>query len=367
MATMALAPQASTAAAATLARTTDANEHWRAVVQRDGNFDGVLYYAVRSTKIYCRPSCPSRRPKPENVRFYFAPEEAEHAGFRACKRCRPRTARAADPQIEHVRRICRHIEENLESSLTLEELSGVIALSPHHLQRTFKQVTGVSPHDYIAARRSATFKAALRFGHDVTSAIYEAGYTSPSRVYENSNERLGMTPAQYRRGAEQVSVRFAVVPCSLGQLLVAATEKGICAVKLGDSPQRLEAELRGEFSRAEITADSRHIDGLTRAVLDLVECRPCSRDLPVDVKRTAFQERVYQELRRIPRGETRTYTEIAAKLGDEKKRRAVARACATNQVALVIPCHRVVRGDGGLGGYRWGIERKRELLARERK
>ena len=341
---------------------------WDAVVARNRKFDGALFYGVGTTGIYCRPSCPSRRPKPENVQFFFDPDSAELAGFRACKRCHPRDpiAQNGASKLELVRNVCRAVERNVDSPLPMKQLSGELKIHPATLDRTFKQSTGITIKQYAEARRLSLFKTALRFGRDVTTAIYEAGYNSSSRVYEHSNSKLGMTPAAYSKGGNGVRIRYAIAPYSAGKALLAVTDKGVCSVKLGDIPAKLVQELEGEFPKAElIQTDSELCDWMSN-LLRRLEGEVDLPELPVDVRATAFQRRVYEELKRIPAGETRTYSQIAKKLGGESGRRAVARACATNNVAVLIPCHRVIRSDGGMGGYRWGLNRKDNLLAQER-
>jgi len=340
-------------------------ELWDAVVVRNRKFDGALYYGVSTTSIYCRPSCPSRRPKPENVQFFFDPDSAERAGFRACLRCKPRE-QAGSQKLQLVRNVCRAVEKNVDSPLPMKQLSAELKMNAATLDRTFKQSTGITIKQYAEARRLSLFKTALRFRQDVTTAIYEAGYNSSSRVYEHSNARLGMTPAAYSKGGDGATIRYAIAPYSAGRALLAVTDKGICGVKLGNDPARLVRELEGEYPKAELV----HADGELRDwmsnLLRRLEGEVDLPELPVDVRTTAFQRRVYEELKQIPAGETRTYSQIAKKLGGESGRRAVARACATNNVAVFIPCHRVVRSDGGMGGYRWGLDRKEDLLARER-
>jgi AraC family transcriptional regulator of adaptative response/methylated-DNA-[protein]-cysteine methyltransferase len=338
---------------------------WEAVLGRDARFDGAFVYAVRSTGVYCRPSCPSRRPRREQVLFFSLPRAAEGAGFRSCRRCRPTQVPARDPRAERVERACRYIEEHLESRLSLARLAGAAGVSPHHFQRTFKQLMGISPRQYAEARRLASFKTQVRKGETVTSAIYGAGYGSGSRLYERASRQLGMTPAAYRKGGRGMSLRYTVADSPLGRLLVAATERGIAAVSLGDADASLEAALRAEYPRAEIARDDLRLAPRLRDVLARV-AGETGRELPLDINATAFQWRVWQELLKIPAGATRSYGEVARALGRPSAARAVARACASNPVALVIPCHRVVAGDGGLGGYRWGAERKRRLLDSER-
>ncbi|HWC17171.1 MAG TPA: bifunctional DNA-binding transcriptional regulator/O6-methylguanine-DNA methyltransferase Ada [Terriglobales bacterium] len=340
-------------------------ELWDAVVVRNRSFDGALFYGVRTTRIYCRPTCPSRRPKPENVQFFFDPDSAEQAGFRACKRCHPRQ-QTDSSKLELVRDVCRTVEDNVDSPLPMKQLSAQLKMHPAMLDRAFKQSTGITIKQYAEARRFSLFKTALRFGRDVTTAIYEAGYNSSSRVYEHANAKLGMTPAAYSRGGDGARIRYAIAPYSAGRALLAVTDKGVCSVKLGDDPQRLRRELEGEYPKAELLQTDDELREWMSNLLRRLEGEVDLPELPLDVRATAFQRRVYQELKRIPAGETRTYSQIAKRLGGESGRRAVAKACATNNVAVLIPCHRVVRTDGGMGGYRWGINRKEELLARER-
>jgi AraC family transcriptional regulator of adaptative response/methylated-DNA-[protein]-cysteine methyltransferase len=347
------------------ARKSKKEDYWSAVLAKDSGFDGAFVYAVRSTGIYCRPSCPSRRPQRRQVEFFALPEAAERAGFRACRRCQPRAA-TPSPQVAMVQRVCRYIEANLDGPLTLAAISAEVDLNQHHLQRTFKRITGVTPRQYADARRLERLKRELRKGQAVSSAIYEAGYGSSSRLYERASSQLGMTPATYRKRGEGMEIHYTIVNCTLGRLLVAATERGICAVSLGDLDAALASELLNEYPAANIHRDD---EGLTRWVNQLLhhlDGRQADLNLPLDVQATAFQWRVWEELRAIPRGATRSYSEIARAIGQPTGARAVARACATNPVALLIPCHRVVRGNGELGGYRWDIKRKRALLKQER-
>jgi AraC family transcriptional regulator of adaptative response/methylated-DNA-[protein]-cysteine methyltransferase len=331
-------------------------ERWHAVMTRDRRCDGAFVYAVRSTGIYCRPSCASRRPRRAQVTFFPIPEAAEREGFRACRRCHPANANGADPAVALVREACRAIAAG-------DKPTG----PPHRLARAFKRVLGITPREYAAARRVARFKQELKRRKHVSPALYEAGYSSPSRVYERTHEQLGMTPATYARGGAGIDIVFVTVPTALGRLLVAATERGVCRVMLGDNAAQLEADLRTEFDAARVRQEKGgKLEGFVDAILSYLEGREPHLDLPLDLRATAFQQRVWQELQRIPFGETRTYTEIARKMGEPKATRAVARACATNPAALVIPCHRVVREDGALGGYRWGTERKKALLQMEK-
>jgi AraC family transcriptional regulator, regulatory protein of adaptative response / methylated-DNA-[protein]-cysteine methyltransferase len=340
-------------------------ELWDAVVAHNRSFDGALYYGVSTTRIYCRPSCPSRRPKPENVQFFFDPDSAEQAGFRACKRCHPRE-HTGSGKLQLVRNVCRAVEKNVDSPLPMKQLSAELKIHPATLDRAFKQSTGITIKQYAEARRLSLFKTALRFGRDVTTAIYEAGYNSSSRVYEHANAKLGMTPAAYGKGGDGTRIRYAIAPYSAGQALLAVTDKGVCSVKLGDDPARLRHELEGEYPKAELIDADNDLTAWMNNLLGRLEGQVNLPELPIDVQATTFQRRVYEELKRIPAGETKTYSQIAQRLGGESGRRAVARACATNNVAVLIPCHRVVRSDGGMGGYRWGLNRKEDLLAQER-
>jgi len=331
-------------------------ERWQAVLARDRRCDGAFVYAVRSTGIYCRPSCASRRPRRTQVTFFPIPEAAERAGFRACRRCHPADANGSDPRVALVREACRTLDAG-------EKPNG----DPHRLARAFKRVLGITPRQYAAARRVARFKDELKRRKQVSPALYEAGYSSTSRVYERTHDQLGMTPAIYARGGFGLGIAYATVATSLGRLLVAATERGVCRVALGDNAAALEADLRAEFTGARVVQDkSGKLQGWVGAILAYLDGHEPHLDLPLDIRATAFQRRVWQELQKIPFGTTRSYADVARRIGQPKASRAVARACATNPVALVIPCHRVVREDGELGGYRWGMERKRALLENEK-
>ena len=346
-----------------------ANEHesfWQAVLAKDARQDGQFVFAVRTTKIYCRPSCAARRPRRENVTFFRVPEAAEQAGFRACLRCHPKRAKSADPQIELVKNACRLIEANDEEKLSLESLSKQLGLSSFHLQRTFKNIVGISPRQYAEACRSRRFRSNVRSGESVTAAMYDAGYGSSSRLYERANAELGMTPATYGRKGRETLIRYSISKTPLGQLLVAATDKGVCAVKLADTEEELERDLRSEYAAAEISDRDELLRNATEQILDHLKAKQPRIELPLDLRATAFQRQVWEALQAIPLGETRSYSEVAKEIGRPSAVRAVARACATNPVALVIPCHRVIREDKSLGGYRWGLERKKKLLAKER-
>jgi len=335
---------------------------WDAVLRRDGSLDGRFVFAVRSTGIYCRPSCPARRPRRENVAFYDTPPEAAGAGFRACLRCGP-----DGTKITLAERVRAAIDERIEDGITLAQLATLLGVSAGHLQRTFKQQFGASPREYLAARRAERFKSELREGKMVAAATYEAGYGSSSRLYSQSNERLGMTPAAYRRGGRGMSIRYTTAATSIGRLLIGVTDRGICTVAIGDDVATLERELRAEYPDASIgQVSDPTLTAALAAVVAQVESRGPAVELPLDLQATSFQLRVWNALRKIPRGETRTYAEVAAAVGQPKAVRAVANACANNRLALVIPCHRVVPGAGGSGGYRWGAARKKAILERER-
>jgi AraC family transcriptional regulator of adaptative response/methylated-DNA-[protein]-cysteine methyltransferase len=339
---------------------------WQSVLSKDVRSDGQFVFAVSSTGIYCRPSCPSRRPRRENVSFFSLPEAAERAGYRACRRCHPQQAQVVDPRIEMTQRVCRLIDENEGGPITLAALGELVGISPFHLQRTFKAVMGISPSQYSENSRVEKFKSSVRKGGAVTAAIYDAGYGSSSRLYEGAASQLGMTPATYGKAGKGASINFAIVECSFGKLLVAATPTGVCSVKLGDSDAQLESELRSEFSAAEIHRDEETLASAARAIVDHLSGKTPHINLPLDIRATAFQMQVWNQLRAIPAGQTLSYSEVAAAIGQSKSVRAVARACATNPVALVIPCHRVIREDRTLGGYRWGLDRKRRLLQEEK-
>jgi AraC family transcriptional regulator of adaptative response/methylated-DNA-[protein]-cysteine methyltransferase len=342
-----------------------AARRWRIVLARDPRYDGAFVYGVRSTGIYCRPSCPRRRPRRAQVDFFPVPEVAEQAGFRPCRRCRPGQAAAPDPRVPLVRAACRLIDAHPDAPASLAVLSARTGVTAHRLLRAFQRVLGISPRQYRDARRLDRFKTELRTRRRVSPALYEAGYGSTSRVYERAHAQLGMTPATYGRGGVGTQISYTTAPCPLGRLLVARTARGICRVSLGTSVDELTASLRAEFPAAEIRRDQGLLATSVGAILGYLAGER-ALDLPLDVRATAFQRRVWEALRRIPYGRTRSYAQVARAIGHPTATRAVARACATNPAALVIPCHRVVRADGGLGGYRWGIERKRALLERER-
>lgn len=344
----------------------DEDSLWRAVLARDARLAGAFVFGVRSTGIYCRAGCPSRRPGREQVVFFASPRAAEQAHFRACRRCRPREGAGFDAHAELVKRVCDYIEANPDELLTLAALSRHVNMSPYYLQRTFKRIVGITPHQYVRARRLSTLKAELRKGQGVTTALYEAGYGSSSRLYEDAAAGLGMTPATFRRGGLGMRIEYTIVDCPLGRLLVAATDRGVCAVSLGDSDAGLEAALKADYAAAEVHRDGGGLGEWVNALLRHLNGDQPHLHLPLDVRATGFQTRVWEQLRAIPYGSVRTYGQIASALGRPTAARAVGRACATNPVSLVIPCHRAVGQDGSLVGYRWGLERKRLLLERER-
>jgi AraC family transcriptional regulator of adaptative response/methylated-DNA-[protein]-cysteine methyltransferase len=339
-------------------------EMWRAVEARDASADGKFVLAVRTTSIYCRPSCPGKHPKRENVEFYPTPEAAEAAGYRPCKRCKPQEADA--PQIAWVKKACEYIRCHTEEKITLTRLAEEAGVSAYHLQRTFKRVMGISPHQYQETCRIERLKGELREGKPVTKAVYGAGYGSTSWLYRDSHAKLGMTPGAYRRRGEGMMIRYRVLDSPLGKLIVARTAYGVCYVGHWDDEATLEASLRAEFPRAELTREAGKPDQWTREILSYLEGRATELGgIPVDAQGTEFQRKVWRELQAIPRGQTRTYGEVARSMGNPKAGRAVGRACATNPVSLLIPCHRVLGGSGDLHGYHWGLDRKKKLLEAE--
>lgn len=339
---------------------------WNSVIARDRSADGAFVYAVASTGVYCRPSCPSRRPRRENVAFFDTTDEARRAGFRACKRCHPDETVAVDPWIEKIRRACVYLA-NVDGHPSLAGLASRIGGSPYHLQRNFKRIVGVTPREYADAIRLRKVKRSLRHGEDVTGAMVDAGYGSSSRFYERAVPKLGMSPSAYRRGGAGMAIRYATVDSPLGRLLVAATDRGVCSVAMGATEADLMKHLRSEYPAATIDSDPGPLERWTKAIVAHIDGRERRVDVPLDIQATAFQWRVWQALGAIPYGETRTYAEVAKAIGRPSAARAVARACATNPVALAIPCHRVVPAAGGVGGYRWGSDRKKSILARERR
>jgi AraC family transcriptional regulator of adaptative response/methylated-DNA-[protein]-cysteine methyltransferase len=338
---------------------------WKAVLKRDPAFNGAFVYAVESTGIYCRPACPSRRPKRASVSFFESPAKAEAAGYRACRRCHPADTSRPDPHGAKILAACRYIEARQDRVPTLSEIGSRVGLSPHHLQRSFKRALGVTPRQYADAQRVSRLKKRLQEGEGVTPALYDAGYGSSSRLYEKAPRQLGMTPATYRKGGAGEAIRYTVPSTSLGRILLAGTDRGICRVSMGETISELTAGLREEFPKADLVRDDEGLESWVRALLEYLNGRRPLVKIPTDIQATAFQRRVWEVLQTIPRGETRSYSEIASQLGRPSATRAVARACATNPVALVIPCHRVVRKDGSTSGYRWGDKRKRKLLKLE--
>ena len=336
---------------------------WQASLSRDARADGTFVLGVRSTHIYCRPSCPARRPLRRNVVFFRTGEEAEKQGFRACRRCKPNEI--AGP-VALVKAASRQLAESREDTVRFGELATKLGSTPATLRRAFLQVTGLRPRELVEALRLERFKKMLRDGKSITEALYETGYGSSSRVYERSNAQLGMTPATYQKGGKGMKIGYSIAKSPLGKVLVAATDRGVSAVYLGDAERKLVQELRDEYPRAEISPAADSFERWVKEIVQRVEGQPPRIELPLDLQATAFQRRVWQELQQIPRGATRTYSQVARALGNPKAVRAVARACATNPVSVVVPCHRVVREDGHLAGYRWGLSRKEQLLAQER-
>lgn len=358
------------AAGATIER----DPRWAAVRARDATADGTFYYAVKTTGVYCRPSCAARPALPENVAFFPDRPAAERAGYRACRRCKPEQPPAAERRAAVVAEMCRLLETAGDPLPTLDELAAHVDLSPYHAHRLFKAVTGVTPKAYATERRGQRVRSALTTrsprtarhpGASVTEAIHDAGYGSSARFYEKSTALLGMTPTEYRAGGTELPIRFAIGECSLGSILVAATERGVCAITLGDDPEALAHDLEQRFPRAQLIGADATFERLVAQVVGLVERPGATAALPLDIRGTAFQQRVWQALSKIPAGETASYAQIAAAIGAPSATRAVAQACGANALAVAIPCHRVVRTDGALSGYRWGVERKRQLLERE--
>ena len=347
-----------------LATITENDPRWASVVARDPQSPLKFYYSVKTTGVYCRPSCAARLPKPENVQFHATCEDAERAGFRPCKRCKPKQASLVEQHAEKIASACRLIESS-ETPPNLELLAQHVGLSACHFHRVFKATTGLTPKEYAAAHRDKLVRKMLSKSDTVTDAIYDAGYNSNSRFYETSNQVLGMTPSNYRAGGSQTEIRFAVGECSLGSILVAQSDRGICAILLGDDPDSLVRELQDQFPKANLIGGDAGFERLVAKVVGFVEAPALGLDLPLDVRGTAFQQRVWQALRNIPAGSTASYKDVAKLIGSPNSVRAVAQACGANTMAVAIPCHRVVRNDGALSGYRWGVERKRALLEKE--
>lgn len=346
------------------AAATVADPRWAAIAARDARADGQFFYSVRTTGVFCQPSCGARTPRPENVAFHATMADAERAGFRPCRRCKPDQPSLAAQQASMVADLCRHIEQ-AEQAPTLDELAARVALSPFHLHRVFKAITGVTPRAYARAQRAERVRRELTAADTVTEAIYGAGYNSGSRFYEQADQMLGMTPTRFRAGGADTQIHFAIGQCSLGAILVARSPRGVCAIALGDDPQVLARELQDRFPQARLIGGDASFERLVAQVVGLVEAPQLGLDLPLDVRGTAFQQRVWQALRQIPAGQTLSYAELAERIGAPTAVRAVAQACGANALAVAIPCHRVVRSDGALSGYRWGVERKRALLERE--
>src|SRR5258707_12639664 len=338
------------------------NQKWPFVLARDAKADGRFVYAVKSTGVFCRPSCPSRRPKRENVEFFDSPTQAQQAGYRACRRCTPLER---NPQTQKVEAACRYIDENLDITLSLTAISRHVAISPFHFQRLFKRILGISLREYQQARRAGKFRQALLSEGRVTDAIYEAGYSSSSRAYESIPAQLGMTPSAFRRKGEGVAIRYTVAGTELGKLLIATTDRGVCSVRFGENDAALLRELKRYFAAAEIHRDDEGLKPLAAQLKQLLSGASAASTIPIDIQGTAFQQLVWETLRRIPRGETRSYAEVAQTIGRPKAVRAVANACASNPVALVVPCHRVLRKNGRLPGSRCGVRIKASLLERE--
>lgn len=337
---------------------------WQAIRRRDARFNGVFVFGVRTTGIFCKPSCSARAAKRENVVFFHAPGEAEADGFRACLRCRPALDRGADPQIKMILRACEML--GLADPVTLGNIALQLGMSTSHFQRTFTNIVGISPKKYAEAKRMERFKDELRSGSDVVTAMYDAGFGSSSRLYEKAADKLGMTPAVYKKGGKGMSISYVIAECELGLLLVARTPRGICSVTFGDSREQLAEDLYKEFPNATVAEDAEDLSQAVASIINYLSGKQKRLILPLDLQATAFQLQVWEVLKEIPYGETRSYSQIAEKLGDKNKVRAVAQACARNRVAVVIPCHRVVGSDGSITGYRWGAERKKKLLAKEK-
>lgn len=337
---------------------------WEAVKRRDRAADGSFWYSVQTTGVYCRPSCPARRPRRENVSFHATAADAQRAGYRACRRCRPDQMALGERQAAAVASVCRMIEE-AEEIPSLAAMAKVAGMSRFHFHRTFKELTGVTPKAYADAHRGRRVRDELARRRTVTEAIYGAGFNSNGRFYAASAELLGMTPTAYRAGGEGATIRFAIAECSLGSILVAATEKGVCAIRFGDDPEALLQDFQDRFPKGQLIGADAKFEQWVAKVIGFVEAPTRGLDLPLDVRGTAFQQRVWKALREIPTGSTASYAEIAKRIGKPQAVRAVAQACAANPIAVAIPCHRVVRTDGALSGYRWGVERKRALLERE--
>jgi AraC family transcriptional regulator of adaptative response/methylated-DNA-[protein]-cysteine methyltransferase len=341
-------------------------DRWQAVLERDPRADGAFVYGVATTGVYCRPHCASRRPRRDNVRFFDSWQRAEEGGFRPCKRCAPQSASGPDRAVDAVVRACALIDA-AEHAPSLREIAGEVGLSPAHFQRLFRTVLGVSPKQYAMEKRLGRVRDTLQRGANVTAAVYAAGFESGSRFYENATGNLGMKPSEYRKGGADKTIAYAIAPSHLGLVLVASTDRGVCRVDFGDGPEELVSRLRTAFPKAILQENDPALEARIALALECIARPERAARLPLDIQGTAFQRQVWTALQSIPPGSTSTYAEIAGRIGKPKAARAVARACASNAVAVIVPCHRVVRGDGGLGGYRWGLDRKRTLLERERR
>jgi AraC family transcriptional regulator of adaptative response/methylated-DNA-[protein]-cysteine methyltransferase len=347
-----------------LANRTQQDPRWRSVVDRDSKADGKFFYSVKTTGVYCRPSCGARLARPENVQYHLTCEDAEKAGFRACKRCKPDQMGLSVINSSKIANASRLIERS-EQTPTLKQLAKQAEMSPFHFHRTFKSITGLTPSAYAKAHRNQRVQASLKRSSTVTDAIYDAGFNSSGRFYENTNKVLGMTPTKFREGGANTDIFFAIGKASLGAILVAQSNKGVCSILIGEDPEALIKDLQDRFPKANLIGDEAGYQDLVAKVVGLIEQPAVNPDLPLDIRGTAFQQRVWKALQQIPPGTTATYTEIAKKIGMPKAVRAVAQACGANALAVAIPCHRVIKNDGSLSGYRWGVDRKRALLERE--
>lgn len=342
------------------------DDRWAIILAKDTNADDTFYYSVKTTGVYCRPSCGARTPLPENVQFHLTTQEAELAGFRPCKRCRPKLPPLKEQLAAKISTACKLIQAS-DKTLSLDELAKHSGLSTYHFHRTFKAITGLTPKAYAKAYRENNLRSQLKQSDSITHAIYEAGYSSNSRFYERSNQILGMTPSTYRSGGVNTKIHFAVGECSLGSILVASSTLGVCAILIDDNPEPLVEEVQALFPNAELIGGDASYENIVSQVVGYVEAPEIGLDLPLDIRGTAFQQRVWHALQEIPAGNTLSYSQVADKIGSPKAVRAVASACAANKIAVAIPCHRVVRNDGSVSGYRWGVERKKALLKREQK